>query len=43
MNLRQSLLEDNPQITASAEEFMSQRKALIQQGEVTGGGSLLIM
>lgn len=36
LNLRQSLLEDNPQITASAEEFMSQRKALIQQGEVTG-------
>ena len=37
LNLRQSLLEDNPQISASAEEFMSQRKVLIQQGEVTGG------
>lgn len=36
LNLRQSLLEDDPQITASAEEFMSRRKALIQQGEVTG-------
>lgn len=36
LDLRQSLLEDDPQITASAEEFMSQRKALIQQGEVTG-------
>lgn len=37
LNLRQSLLEDDSQITASAEEFMSQRKALIQQGKVTGG------
>lgn len=36
LNLRQSLLEDDSQFTASAEEFMSQRKALIQQGEVTG-------
>lgn len=36
LNLRQSLLEDDSQITASAEEFMSQRKALAQQGEVTG-------
>lgn len=36
LNLRLSLLGDDPQITASAEEFMSQRKALIQQGEVTG-------
>lgn len=36
LNLRQSLLEDDPQITASAEEFMSRRKALVQQGEVTG-------
>jgi len=34
--LRQSLLEDDPQIAASAEEFMSQRKALTQQGEITG-------
>lgn len=37
LNLRQSLLEDDSQIAASAEEFMSQRKALIQQGKVTGG------
>lgn len=36
LNLRQSLLKDNPQITVSAEEFMSQRKALIRQDEVTG-------
>lgn len=36
LNLRQSLLEDDPRITASAEEFMSRRKALVQQGEVTG-------
>lgn len=36
LNLRQSLLEDDSQIAASAEEFMSRRKALIQQGEVTG-------
>lgn len=41
LNLRQSLLEDNPQIAASAEEFMSQRKALIQQGEVTGEGFII--
>lgn len=34
--LRQSLLEDDPQIAASAEEFMAQRKALTQQGEITG-------
>lgn len=36
LELRQSLLEDDPQIVTSAEEFMSQRKALIQQGEITG-------
>ena len=36
LGLRQSLLEDDPQIVASAEEFMSQRKALNQQGEITG-------
>lgn len=36
MSLRQSLLEDESQFTASAEEFMSRRKALVQQGEVTG-------
>lgn len=36
LNLRQSLLEDDPQFTVSAEEFMSQRKAQIQQGEVAG-------
>ena len=36
LKLRQSLLEDDPQIAASAEEFMSQRKALTQQGEITG-------
>ena len=36
LKLRQSLLEDDPQIAASADEFMSQRKALTQQGEVTG-------
>lgn len=36
LGLRQSLLEDDPQIAASAEEFMSQRKALTQQGEITG-------
>ena len=36
LELRQSLLEDDPQIIASAEEFMSQRKALIQQDEITG-------
>lgn len=36
LNLRQSLLEDDSQIAASAEEFMSRRKALVQQGEVTG-------
>lgn len=36
LNLRQSLLEDDSQIAASAEEFMSRRKALIQQGVVTG-------
>ena len=36
LKLRQSLLEDDPQIVASAEEFMAQRKALIQQGEMTG-------
>lgn len=28
LKLRQSLLEDDPQIVASAEEFMAQRKAL---------------
>lgn len=36
LGLRQSLLEDDPQIVASAEEFMAQRKALTQQGEITG-------
>lgn len=36
LRLRQSLLEDDPQIVASADEFMSQRKALTQQGEITG-------
>lgn len=36
LGLRQSLLEDDPQIAASAEEFMAQRKALTQQGEITG-------
>lgn len=36
LRLRQSLLEDNPQIVASAEEFMAQRKALTQKGEITG-------
>ena len=30
------LLEDDPQIVASAEEFMAQRKSLTQQGEITG-------
>ncbi len=34
--LRQSLLEDDPQIVASAEEFMAQRKSLTQQGKITG-------
>lgn len=36
LGLHQSLLEDDPQIAASVEEFMSQRKALTQQGEITG-------
>ena len=36
MSLRQSLLEDDSQFAASAEEFMSWRRALLQQGEVTG-------
>lgn len=36
LKLRQSLLEDDPQIVANAEEFMAQRKALTQQGEITG-------
>lgn len=36
LGLRQSLLEDDPHIAASAEEFMAQRKALTQQGEITG-------
>lgn len=36
LRLRQSLLEDDPQIVASAEEFMAQRKALTKQGEITG-------
>lgn len=36
LGLRQSLLEDDPQIVASAEEFMAQRKSLTQQGEITG-------
>lgn len=34
--IRQSLLEDDPQIVASAEEFIAQRKTLTQQGEITG-------
>lgn len=36
LGLRQSPLEDDPQIVASAEEFMAQRKSLTQQGEITG-------
>ena len=36
LGIRQSLLENDPQIVASAEEFMAQRKALTQQGEITG-------
>ncbi len=36
LGIRQSLLEDDPQIVASAEEFIAQRKALTQQGEITG-------
>lgn len=36
LNLCQSLLEEDSQITGGAEEFMSQRNALAQQGEVTG-------
>lgn len=36
LGIRQSLLEDDPQIAAGADEFMSQRKALTQQGEITG-------
>ena len=36
LKLRQSLLEDDPQIVASVEEFMAQRKSLTQQGEITG-------
>lgn len=36
LRLRQSLLEDDPQIVASAEEFMAQRKALTKQGEISG-------
>lgn len=36
LGIRQSLLEDDPQILASAEEFIAQRKALTQQGEITG-------
>lgn len=36
LGIRQSLLENDPQIVASAEEFMAQQKALIQQGEITG-------
>lgn len=36
LGLRQSFLEDDPQIVASAEEFMAQRKSLTQQGEITG-------
>lgn len=35
LGMRQSLLEDDPQIVACAEEFMAQRKALTQQGEIT--------
>lgn len=36
LGIRQSLLEDDPQIVANAEEFMAHRKALTQQGEITG-------
>lgn len=36
LKLRRSLLEEDPQIAASADEFMAQRKALTQQGEITG-------
>lgn len=36
LGIRQSLLENDPQIVASAEEFMVQQKALTQQGEITG-------
>lgn len=36
LGIRQSLLENDPQIVASAEEFMAQQKALTQQGEITG-------
>jgi len=36
LGIRQSLLEDDPQIVASAEEFIAQRKTLTQQGEITG-------
>lgn len=36
LGIRQSLLENDPQIFASAEEFMAQQKALTQQGEITG-------
>lgn len=36
LGIRQSLLENDPQIVASAEELMAQQKALTQQGEITG-------
>lgn len=36
LGICQSLLENDPQIVASAEEFMAQQKALTQQGEITG-------
>lgn len=34
LGIRQSHLEDDPQFVASAEEFIAQRKALTQQGEI---------
>lgn len=36
LELRKSLLEDDSQIAVSADEFMSHRSALMQQGDVTG-------
>lgn len=42
LNLRQSLLEDDSQITASAEEFMSQRKALAQKARLQAYSSFIM-
>ncbi len=42
LKLRQSLLEDDPQIVASAEEFMAQRKALTHKAKLLAS-SLSIM